>query len=239
MAGSDTRASGTGLTSGAGMLTYAAVVGVSLQVHARAVTTDLPTWTISCCPTGARSFHASFAFGANMPTGSAVEGIGMQVRANSIAVHLACWTADAFFTRCTSLTYIATGTAVVVISIGIDAGAVADDVAGSASANTLLATRAVLAYIATGAAVVGIGVEVDADAIAQRLTRLAACTDSTYTYLARQAGMAAGTAVLGVGLQVYTGATTLVQSALANAGAIATSRVVAAVRCGCSTGLAR
>src|SRR5260221_287332 len=119
------------------------------------------------------------------------------------------------------------------------AGAVAHDVAGSASANTLLATRAVLAYIATGAAVVGIGVQIDAGAIAQHLTGLAPCTDSTHTYLARQAGMAAGTAVLGVGLQVYAGATTLGQSALANAGAIATGRVVAAVRCGCSTGLAR
>src|SRR5258708_8196166 len=221
------------------MLTYAAVVGVSLRAHARAATTDLPAWTISCCPPAARSFHASFAFGANMPTGSAVAGIGVQVCANPIAVRLACWTADAFFTRCTSLTYIATGAAVVVISIGIDAGAVADDVAGSASANTLLATRAVLAYIATGAAVVGIGVQIDAGAIAQHLTGLAPCTDSTHTYLARQAGMAAGTAVLGVGLQVYAGATTLGQSALANAGAIATGRVVAAVRCGCSTGLAR
>src|SRR5258708_36632795 len=157
-----------------------------------------------------------------MPTGSAVAGIGVQVCATPIAIHPACWTADAFFTRCTSLTYIATGAAVVVINIGIDAGAVADDVAGSASANTLLATRAVLANIATGAAVVGISVQIDAGAIAQHLTSLATCTDSTYTYLARQAGVTTGATVLGVGLQVYTGATTLVQSALTNAGAIAT-----------------
>jgi hypothetical protein len=86
---------------------------------------------------------------------------------------------------------------------------------------------------------VGIGVEVDAVAIAQRLTRLAACTDSTRTYLSRQAGVTTGATVLGIGVQIDTGATTLGQSALTDTGAIATGRVVAAVRCGCSTGLAR
>jgi len=239
VAGGDTRASGTGLTSGADMSTGAAVVGVGLLINTRTTAAVLASRAVTAAATRTRPFHAGFPGSTDMPTGTAVARVSMQVRANPIAVRLACWTADAFFTRSTSLTYIATGAAVVVISTWIDAGAVADDVAGSASANTLLATRAVLAYIATGAAVVGIGVQIDAGAIAQYFTRRAACTDSTYTYLARQAGMAAGTAVLGVGLQVYTGATTLGQSALTDAGAIATGRVVAAVRCGCSTGLAR
>ncbi len=198
MAGSDTRASGTGLTSGADMSTGAAVVGVGLLINTRTTAAVLASRAVTAAAARTRPFHAGFPGSTDMPTGTAVAGVSMQVRANPIAVRLACWTADAFFTRCTSLTYIATGAAVVVISIGIDAGA-----------------------------------------IAQHLTSLAPCTDSTHTYLARQAGMAAGTAVLGAGLQVYAGATTLGQSALTDAGAIATGRVVAAVRCGCSTGLAR
>lgn len=100
-----------------------------------------------------------------MPALPAVVGIGLLVDTGTVAVRLGSWTAEALFATGAGSAHSAAGTTVVVVALGIDAGAVADDVAGRAPANTLLAARAVLADMTTGAAVVRIGGDVDAGAI--------------------------------------------------------------------------
>lgn len=163
----------------------------------------------------------------------------MQVGTRAITVRLAGWAAEALFARCAWPTDVAAGTAVIVVGIRIDAGAVAINVARGAATNALLAALSIVAGMTTRTAVVSIGVEVDAGAITQGLTAWAAGADATGAGLAWLAGMSTGTAIVGIGVEIDAGVTALSQPARTDADAVAAHRSVAAMRFGGGAGLAR
>lgn len=136
----------------------ATVVGIGLLVDTRAATAALPCRTVTTVTAGTRPFNAGLPGGTDMPAGATVVGIRMQVHTGTVAVPQTCCTADTLFTTCACATHIPTSTAVVVVIVGVDAGAVANDVAPGAAANALTTTCPVRADVPTGPTVVNISV---------------------------------------------------------------------------------